>query len=86
VRFAEIALLALPFLVFVAWRLMAPSAGPPRLLVIGVTGAVAAMAVLLLVLWYNEAAPPGAIYVPAQLQDNGRIVPGQVLPRQGGQR
>jgi hypothetical protein len=86
VRFAEIALFALPFLVFVAWRMMAPSSGPPRILVIGVTGAVAAMAVLLLVLWYQEAAPLGAIYVPAQLQDNGRVVPGQVLPRQGGQR
>ena len=30
VRFAEIALLALPFVVFVAWRILAPSAGPPR--------------------------------------------------------
>jgi hypothetical protein len=78
VRFAEIALLALPFVVFLAWRLMAPSAGPPRVLVIGVTGAVAAMAVLLLVLWYQDASPPGAGYVPARLED-GRIVPGRVV-------
>ena len=28
-RFAELGLLALPFVVFIAWRLMAPSGGPP---------------------------------------------------------
>jgi hypothetical protein len=79
VRFAEIALLALPFLVFVAWRILAPSAGPPRVLVIAVTASVGAMAILLLVLWYEEAAPPGADYVPAR-QEQGRIVPQQILP------
>jgi hypothetical protein len=79
VRFAEISLLALPFVVFLAWRLMAPTAGPPLMLVIGVTGAVAAMAVLLLVLWYADASPPGAGYVPARIED-GRIVPGRVEP------
>jgi hypothetical protein len=70
-------MLALPFVVFFAWRLMAPDAGPPLVLVIGVTGVVAAMAVLLLVLWYQDASPPGAGYVPARLED-GRIVPGRV--------
>jgi Family of unknown function (DUF6111) len=80
VRFAELTLLALPFLVFVAWRLMAPAGGPPRILVIAVTVAVAAMAALLLALWYEDAAPPGSGYVPAR-QEEGRIVPGQVLPR-----
>jgi hypothetical protein len=85
VRFAEVALLVLPFVVFVAWRLMAPSAGPPRILVIGVMIAVAAMALLLLVLWYEEAEPPTAGYVPAQQQE-GRIVPSRVAPRNGDQR
>jgi NADPH:quinone reductase-like Zn-dependent oxidoreductase len=85
VRFAEVALLALPFVVFVAWRLMAPSVGPPRVLVIAVTGAVGAMAVLLFALWYEEAAPPGAAYVPAQLED-GKVLPSQVLPRNGSGR
>jgi len=79
VRFVEIALLALPFAVFVAWRLMAPTSGPPKLLVAGVTAAVAAMAVVLLVLWYEEAEPPGALYVPAQ-QEAGHIVPSRVGP------
>ncbi len=72
-------MLALPFVVFLAWRLMAPAAGPPRVLVIAVTGTAAAMTVLLLVLWYEEAAPPGAKYVPAQLE-NGRILPSRVDP------
>jgi hypothetical protein len=85
VRFAEIALLALPFAVFLAWRLLSPSAGPPRILVIAVTGSVAAMAVLLLVLWYEEAEPPGAGYVPARLED-GRILPGRVEPPRAIQR
>jgi hypothetical protein len=70
-------MLALPFVVFLVWRLMAPDAGPPLVLVLGVTGAVAAMTVLLLVLWYQDASPPGTGYVPARLED-GRIVPGRV--------
>ena len=82
-RFAEIALLALPFVVFVAWRLLAPTAGPPRLLVIAVSATVLIMAGLLLGFWYEEAEPPGTGYVPAQLQD-GRIVPGRVVPSAPG--
>jgi hypothetical protein len=79
VRFAEIAMLAMPFVVFVAWRLLAPSAGPPRVLVIAVTAAVVAMAGVLLVLWYEEAEPLGTAYIPARLED-GRIVPSHVGP------
>jgi hypothetical protein len=48
-------------------------------LVLAVTGTVVAMAGLLLVLWYEEAAPPGAGYVPARLED-GRVVPSRVEP------
>jgi hypothetical protein len=73
-------MLALPFVAFVAWRLLAPTTGgPPRVLVVAVSGTVAAMAVLLLVLWYEEAAPPGALYVPARLED-GRIEPSHMEP------
>jgi hypothetical protein len=79
VRFAEIALLALPFVVFGAWRLLAPTAGPPQVLVVAVTATVVVMAGLLLGLWYEEAEPPGIGYAPAQLQD-GRIVPGRAVP------
>lgn len=78
-RFAEIALLALPFVVFVAWRLLAPTAGPPRVLVVAVTATVVVMAGVLLALWYEDASPPGTRYVPARLE-NGRIVPSHVEP------
>lgn len=78
-RFAEVALLALPFVVFLAWRLLAPTAGPPRVLVIAVTATVVAMAGLLLGLWYEEAEPPGTGYAPARLE-GGRILPSHVVP------
>ena len=78
-RFAEITLFALPFVVFVAWRLLAPSAGPPKVLVIAVTVTVVAMAGLLLGLWYEEAEPPGTGYEPARLE-GGRILPSQIVP------
>ena len=83
-RFAEIALLLLPFAVFVAWRVLTPAAsGPPRMLVIAVLGSVLAMAVLLFVLWYEEAEPPGIGYVPARLE-NGRVIPERIAPIASG--
>ena len=83
-RFAEVALLALPFVVFVAWRIVAPSAGPPKTLVIAVAVTVMAMAALLFTFWYEEAQPPGVGYVPARLE-NGRVVPERVEPRAAGE-
>jgi hypothetical protein len=85
VRFAELGLLTLPIVVFIAWRLMAPAGGPPRVLVLGVTAAVAVMVTILLVFWYEEAASPGAAYVPAQLQGE-RIVPSKIVPKQEAPR
>jgi hypothetical protein len=85
VRFAEIALFAAPFLVFVAWRLLAPSGDAPRMLVITVTVTVVTMAGLLLVLRYENAEPPDAVYVPAQ-QVDGKIIPGHVVPARTGER
>jgi hypothetical protein len=73
-------MLALPFAVFVAWRLMAPNAGPPRVLVIGVSSTVAVMLILLLAFWYTEAQAPGTRYVPAQLLNNGQILPPREEP------
>ncbi len=78
-RFAEIALLALPFVVFVAWRLLAPRSGPPRALVIAVIATVVVMAGVLFGFRYEEAEAPGIGYVPARLQD-GRILPETVAP------
>lgn len=68
-------MLVLPFAVFVAWRLLAPAGDPPRALVLAVSGTAAIMAVVLLVLWYSEAEAPATRYVPAQLLENGQIVP-----------
>ena len=76
-RFVEIALFALPFLVFALWRFMAPDSGPPKILVIGVAAAVAAMVLMLVALWYEDAAPADAGYVPAR-QEQGHIVPPKV--------
>jgi hypothetical protein len=79
VRFVEISMLLLPLAAFVAWRLMSPAGGPPRMLVIGVTGTAVLLALALLVFWYEEAEPPGTNYVPAR-QENGQIVPPRVGP------
>lgn len=73
-RFVEIALFLAPFIVFAAWRLTTPLAGPsPRLLAVS-----AALLVVLLgtLLWLHRegAVPTGEVYIPARLQD-GRIVP-----------
>jgi hypothetical protein len=73
-------MLALPFVVFVAWRVMTPDSGPSRSLVIAVAIAVGALLVMLLMVWYADEAPPTAGYVPAQ-QESGRIIPQRVLPR-----
>ena len=80
-RFAELGLFALPFVVFVAWRWLAPMAGPPRTLVVAVAATVVIMAGLLLGFWYEQAELPGTGYVPAQLQ-NGRVVPERSVPEQ----
>ena len=85
-RFLEIGLLALPFVVFALWRILSPNAGPPKVLVVGLVAGVLPMGVLLLVLRYEDAAPPDAVYVPPRLE-NGRVVPGyaeRVTPAENG--
>jgi protein-S-isoprenylcysteine O-methyltransferase Ste14 len=76
-RFVEILLFAAPFLVFLAWRIVAPSGDPPRMLVIGMSATVLAVAGLLVTLWYVDEIPAGGTYVPAR-QEDGRIVPAHV--------
>lgn len=73
-RFAEIALLILPFAVFVVWRVIAPAGEPPRALVLGTAAVIIAIVAALAMLWYEDAEPPAATYVPAR-QEPGRIVP-----------
>lgn len=79
-RFVELILFATPFLAFVAWRVLAPDRGPPRALVFGVAGGMLLLLGLLLVLWREDAEPPGAGYEPTRIE-NGHVVPGRVLPR-----
>lgn len=76
-RFVEIGLLATPLLVFILWRVLAPTGGPPKSLVFGLVAGILAMGVLLLALWYQDAEPPNAAYVPARLE-NGRVIPGHM--------
>jgi hypothetical protein len=78
-RLAEIALFAAPFAVFLLWRLLSPTGGPSRLLILCVTLGVAAMAGTLFFLRVEDTAPPGSDYIPAR-QVDGRIVPGHLVP------
>ena len=78
-RFAEIGMLALPFAVFVVWRIVAPAGAPPKALAIGMAALTIAMAVVLVTLWYQDAEPPTAGYVPAR-QESGHILPPRVEP------
>ena len=79
-RFVEIALFALPFVIFLVWRLLLPGAGPSRQLVISFGVGVVAVAIMLLWFRNEETAPPGALYVPAR-QEDGRIIPGHMVPQ-----
>ena len=78
-RFAEIALLALPMLAYVVWRTQWPDRGPPRAFALFVVGSVLLMGVLLVILRLEEAAPRDAAYVPSRIED-GRVVPGHAEP------
>jgi len=79
VRFVELALFIVPFVVFAAWRLLG-GGGPSRKLVVTATCIVMALAGALYWFRREEAIAPGMRYVPAQLED-GRIVPGHAEPR-----
>jgi Family of unknown function (DUF6111) len=79
-RFVEIALFIAPFVIFAAWRMTTPTAGPST----RVVAASAAVLVVLLaaLLWLHRegSLPSGTAYVPATLQD-GRIVPAHGVPQ-----
>lgn len=80
-RLVEVALFLAPFAVFAAWRVLVPSGGPSRTLVIGMTVVVLLLAGSLFWLRQEDAEPAAASYVPSQMQD-GRILPPSALPRQ----
>jgi hypothetical protein len=79
-RLTELLLFLTPFVAFLVWWLSASAGGPSWPLLIG-TGCVLVLLVGVLVWLSREnALPPNAAYVPAELQD-GRIVPGHAAPR-----
>ncbi len=75
-RYAEIGFFLLPFLLYVAWRVLGTRATA------GLLWATAALAVALAAttVWYEltHSLPAGTRYVPAQIH-NGVIVPGHAL-------
>jgi hypothetical protein len=74
-RLLEIGLFLAPLAALVVWRLLAGRGGPSPLLVAIAAGALAVLAGALL--WYSRdaALPAGVTYVPARLQQGGRIAP-----------
>ena len=72
-RFDEIGLFLVPFVLFVVWRIL--GARTPAWLVWAAVVAVVAMAAG--TVWYglDMRTSPDSVYDPAQLQ-NGRIIPG----------
>jgi len=79
-RLVEVALFLLPFGFFGLWRLLIPANGPSTRLVVGSAIALAVLAGALLWLRQEDAAPAGAAYVPARLE-NDRVVPAGEAPR-----
>ena len=79
-RLTEFALFLAPFVAFVIWRVLATEGGPSVKLLVAAGGALILLAGLLFWLSREDSLPPGAPYVPAQLQD-GHIVPDGGAPR-----
>lgn len=73
-RLVEIALLLTPLAGFVAWRWLVPEGPSPRVLALW-AGVLLALAVSLFWLSGEDTLPPGAVYVPPQIE-NGAVVPG----------
>jgi MYXO-CTERM domain-containing protein len=80
-RYVEIALFLIPFVIFAVWRMTATAGGGPSRRVVATSVGLLAL-VLAALLWFHQqgAVPSGAAYVPATLQ-NGRIVPAHGAPR-----
>jgi hypothetical protein len=72
-RWAEVSLFLLPFVLFAAWRVAAATARPA--VVWGTVAAVAALAVGVVWLGLSRRLDRDAVYVPAHLE-GGRIVEG----------
>lgn len=77
-RWAELALFLVPFVLFAAWRLSAALARPA--LVWGAVAVVLALVAGTVFYGLSRRVPPTDTYVPARIVD-GKIVPGQGVPK-----
>jgi len=78
-RLIEILMFLLPFLGFVAWRVLSPSGGVPAWLVAGSVGFVVLMLAALFALRQLDASDGARAYVPARLEGD-RVLPGHAAP------
>lgn len=76
----ELLLFLLPFAAYALWRRLNPQVEPePRLVLLALLGIGLGLAAAV---WYglSVSMEPGTVYVPAQLTEDGRIVPGRAEP------
>jgi formate-dependent nitrite reductase membrane component NrfD len=74
-------LFLLPFLAYAIWRRYNPQAEPdPRIVVLGLIGIGLGLAAAT---WYglSVSMDRDTVYIPAYLDEHGRIVPGRAEPR-----
>lgn len=73
-RLTEALLFAVPFLAFLAWRLVGPRGRVPTRAVIAAALSLAVLAVALAWFGLGRVVPPDSPYVPARLGADGRII------------
>lgn len=73
-RLTEALLFALPFIVFLVWRLTGQSGRLPTRTVVAAALSLAVLAVALAWFGLGRVLPPDAPYVPARLGTDGRII------------
>jgi hypothetical protein len=76
----EFLLFLLPFAAYALWRWFNPGIEPDRRLVI--SAVVGIILMLVFAVWYglSVSMQPHAVYIPAELGPDGRVVPGRVAP------
>ncbi len=79
-RIAEIILLLAPLAAFIGWRVFMPGRKLSYGVIAAAAAALALMALVLVWLRTQDAAPPDAIYIP-QHMENGQIVPGRAVSK-----
>jgi hypothetical protein len=78
--FFEFMLFLLPFGAYALWRWFNPGIEPDRHWVI--SGVIGIVLMLAFAIWFGVSVSmkPHAVYVPAELGPDGRVLPGRVAP------